>query len=274
VWDTVQLAANGAIFVLLGEQIPVILAGARETVRHTGHSEPWWLAVYVLAIVCALAALRFAWVWTSLRITWFRARQRGRPRPKTSTRLVLAMSLAGVRGAITLAGILTLPLTLDDGAPFPARDLAIFLAAGVIVVTLLAATFALPPLLRGLELPPEPQTQAQEDRVRLAAAEAAIRAIEAAQHQLAEGRADADLYADAAGRVMELYRHRIDRGAVDEAGAALRRRTDEIERRLRVAGLRAEREAIIGATRAGDLPEDALRRLTREIDLLEARYSA
>ena len=65
------------------------------------------------------------------------------------------MSLAGVRGAITLAGILTLPLALDDGTPFPARDLAIFLAAGVIVVTLLAATFALPPILRGLELPPQ-----------------------------------------------------------------------------------------------------------------------
>jgi CPA1 family monovalent cation:H+ antiporter len=273
VWDTVQLTANGAIFVLLGEQIPVIVAGAGDTVRHTGHAEPWWLGVYVLAIVAALAALRFGWVWASLRVNWFRAQRRGLPRPKTSPRLVLAMSLAGVRGAITLAGILTLPLALADGTPFPARDLAIFLAAGVIVVTLLAATFALPPILRGLELPPEPEVQTQEELVRLAAAEAAIRAIEAAQHKLAEGRSDADLYADAAGRVMELYRHRIDGRALDEEGTALRRRTEEIERTLRIAGLRAERNAIIMATRAGDLPEDALRRLTREIDLLEARYS-
>jgi CPA1 family monovalent cation:H+ antiporter len=273
VWDTVQLTANGAIFVLLGEQLPTILAGAAETVRHTGHAEPWWLGVYVLAIVCALAALRFAWVWASLRINWFRARRRGLPRPKTSSRLVLAMSLAGVRGAITLAGILTLPLALRDGTPFPARDLAIFLAAGVIIVTLLAATFALPPLLRGLQLPPEPEIQAQEETARLAAAEAAIRAIEATQHEMAKGRADADVNADAAGRVMELYRHRIDGRGLDEESAALRRRTAEIERKLRIAGLRAERNAIITATRAGDLSEDALRRLTREIDLLEARYS-
>jgi CPA1 family monovalent cation:H+ antiporter len=273
VWDTVQLAANGAIFVLLGEQMPTILAGATETVRLTGHAQPWWLGVYVLVIVCALAALRFAWVWTSLRLNWFRAQRRGERRPKTSKRLVLAMSLAGVRGAITLAGILTLPLALNDGTPFPARDLAIFLAAGVIVVTLVGATFALPPILRGLELPPQPEIQAREEAVRLAAAEAAIRAVEAAQHELAEGRPDADLYADAAGRVMELYRHRIDGRALDEESAALRRRGEEIERRLRIAGLRAERNAIIAATRAGDLPEDALRRLTREIDLLEARYS-
>jgi CPA1 family monovalent cation:H+ antiporter len=273
VWDTVQLAANGAIFVLLGEQIPTILAGAEETVRLTGHAEPWWLGIYVLAIVCALAVLRFAWVWGSLRLNWFRARRRGLPRPKTSRRLVLAMSLAGVRGAITLAGILTLPLALNDGTPFPARDLAIFLAAGVIVVTLLAATFALPPLLHGLQLPPQPETQAKEETVRVAAAEAAIRAIEAAQHRLAEGRADADLYAEAAGRVMELYRQRIDGRAQDEESAAERRRSEEVERKLRIAGLRAERDAITTATRAGDLSEDTLRRLTREIDLLEARYS-
>jgi CPA1 family monovalent cation:H+ antiporter len=131
----------------------------------------------------------------------------------------------------------------------------------------------LPPILHWLELPPQPEIQAQEDAVRLAAAEAAIRAIEAMQHELARGRPDADIYADAAGRVMELYRHRIDGQALDEESAAQRRRSEEIERKLRIAGLRAERNAITAATRAGDLSEDALRRLTREIDLLEARYS-
>src|SRR5690606_4484631 len=127
----------------------------------------------------------------------------------------LAMSLAGVRGAITLAGVLTLPLAMNDGSPFPARDLAIFLAAGVIVVTLLVATFALPPILRQLELPPEPDVQSRIDAVRLTAAEAAIREIERVQHQLAEGRPDAHLFADAAARVMELYRLRIEGRPLD-----------------------------------------------------------
>jgi CPA1 family monovalent cation:H+ antiporter len=274
VWDTVQFAANGAIFVLLGEQMPTIVAGAAQTVKLTGHAEPWWLGVYVLVIVGALAALRFAWVWTSLRLTWFRAKLRGAPRPKTSKRLVLAMSLAGVRGAITLAGVLTLPLAMNDGSPFPARDLAIFLAAGVIVVTLLVATFALPPILRQLELPPEPDDQSRIDAVRLTAAEAAIREIERVQHQLAEGRPDAHLFADAAGRVMELYRLRIEGRPLDTESADERRRTEEIERQLRLAGLRAERDVIFSASRTGELQEEATRRLVRELDLLEARYGA
>jgi CPA1 family monovalent cation:H+ antiporter len=120
VWDTVQFAANGVIFVLLGEQLPGIVAGASKTVLLTGHHEPWWLAVYVLMINVGLAALRFAWVWTSLRWTLFRAARRGERPLKTGWRLVMAMSLAGVRGAITLAGVLTLPFTLNDGAAFPA----------------------------------------------------------------------------------------------------------------------------------------------------------
>jgi hypothetical protein len=140
---------------------------------------------------------------------------------------------------------MTLPLTLNDGSAFPARDLAIFLAAGVIIVSLIAASLRLPHLLRGLKLPPEPSHQEDEDRARVAAAEAAIQAIEQAQHDMGEGRGDTDLYADAGARIMELYRQRIDgRSKTGEEGA-LARRIDEIERRLRLAGLRAERAELI-----------------------------
>jgi NhaP-type Na+/H+ or K+/H+ antiporter len=72
---------------------------------------------------------------------------RGEQRRSPGWRLIAATSLAGVRGAITLAGILTLPLALLDGTPFPGRDLAIFLAAGVIIVSMTAASLGLPFLL-------------------------------------------------------------------------------------------------------------------------------
>ena len=241
VWDTVQFAANGIIFVLLGEQLPVIAAGAARVVRDTGHHDPAWLALYVLAINAALAALRFLWVWTSLRFTLFKATRKGQPVTPPSWRLVAATSLAGVRGAITLAGVLTLPLAMSDGAAFPARDLAIFLAAGVIILSLIAASIGLPYLLKGLELPPDPSHQQEEDRVRVAAAEAAIQAVERAQHDMGEGRADIDLYADAGARIMELYRERIDGRSKTGEERDLARRIDEIERKLRLAGLRAER---------------------------------
>lgn len=274
VWDTVQFVANGVIFVLLGEQMPGLLLKADETVRATGHTEWWWLGVYILVISVALGATRFIWVWTSLRFTIFRSARRGEPRPPVSRRLVAAMSLAGVRGAVTLAGVLTLPLALNDGSPFPARDLAIFLAAGVIVVSLLVASVGLPRMLKGLDLPPEPSRLQELDAARIAAAEAAILAIEATQHRLAEGRADADLYAEASARVMQSYRDRILARQRSPEAAEEDRRFDQIERQLRLAGLKAERAEIFRRARARELPEEHARKLVRELDLLEARYAA
>lgn len=272
VWDMIQFAANGVIFVLLGEQMPGILAGAVEAVKTTGHREPWLLAFYVLAISLALAVLRFVWVWVSLKLTMFRAARRGKPAPQVSWRIVAATSLAGVRGAITLAGVLTLPFALNDGTPFPARDLAIFLAAGVIVVSLIVASVALPPLLKDLKLPPEDFDQEEIDNARGKAAKIAIQAIERTQHELASGRSDVDLYAEASLRVMEIYRQRIEGRPQNVEGTFHGRRLEAIERKLRVAGLKAERGELYRLLRQRELNEEAARRLIREIDLLETRY--
>ncbi|CAM5761235.1 Na+/H+ antiporter [Labrys miyagiensis] len=273
VWDMVQFTANGIIFVLLGEQLPQIVAGATQVVRDTGHHEPVWLVVYVVAINVALASLRLLWVWTSLRFTLFRAARRGKSIVAPSWRLIVAASLAGVRGTITLAGVLTLPLAMNDGSAFPARELAIFLAAGVIIVSLFAASIGLPRLLKGLELPPEPSHQEEEDRARIAAAEAAIKAIERMQHDMGQGRPDADLYVDTATRIMDFYRQRIDGRSKTGEEADLVRRIEEIERKLRQAGLRAERDELHRIVRARKLADDTARKLVRELDLLEARLS-
>src|SRR5690606_16493316 len=118
--------------------------------------------------------------------------------------LTMAMSLAGVRGAITLAGVLTLPLTLADGTPFPARDLAIFLAAMVIIISLIAASIGLPRLLRNLEVPPETERQHQQELAEAAAREAASRGIQQALHELTQAhpQEDPSLFTEVAGRVM------------------------------------------------------------------------
>ncbi|MDH6229569.1 Na+/H+ antiporter [Mesorhizobium soli] len=273
VWDTVQFATNGIIFVLFGEQLPTIAARAADVVRETGHHEPVWLLIYVIVINAALAALRFVWVWTALKFTMFRIRRRGQSMAAPGWRLVAATSLAGVRGAITLAGVLTLPLTTYDGSPFPARDLAIFLAAGVIIMSLVAASIGLPRVLRGLRLPPAPELDAKEVRARVAAAEAAIHAIEKCQHDMGKGRADADVYADAGARVMDIYRRRIDGFSKTGKEADLARHVGTIERELRLTGLRAERDEISRLARGGKISDEPARKLVREIDLLEARIS-
>jgi CPA1 family monovalent cation:H+ antiporter len=273
VWDTIQFALNGIIFVLLGEQLPGILAGAKETVLLTGHHGPEWLGLYVVAIVAGLAVLRFGWVWISLRLTLFRHRHRdGATLHSPDWRLVAAMSLAGVRGAITLAGVLTVPLALTDGTPFPARDLAIFLAAGVIIVSLILASVALPILLNGLTMPAEPSLLAEEDAARIAAAEAAISAIERSQHELAERDGNADFYAAAGTRVMDLYRERIESRSGSVKASKEARLQDQLERTFRLTAIKAERAAVVQRVRDRHVGSATAQKLIRELDLLEARY--
>lgn len=271
VWDTLQFALNGIIFVLLGEQLPGILAAAKQTVLLTNHTNPLWLGIYVMAIMLALATLRFAWVWLSFRLTLFRARD-DIPYRRPDWRLLAAMSFAGVRGAITLAGVLTIPLTLTDGTAFPARDLAIFLAAGVIIVSLILASIGLPLLLRGLTMPTEPSKQAEEDAARVAAAQAAISAIENVQHKLAEGRTDVDIYAAAGARIMDLYRERIDSRIQQSGDTHETRKYAVVERDLRLAGLKAERDAIFLMARRRSIGSEVAQKLIRELDLLEVRF--
>lgn len=271
VWDTVRFALNGVMFVLLGEQLPGIFSGAVEVVRESHHEDPWWLAVYVLAINLGLAVLRFLWVWASVRFSVFLARVRGAAvGEQPGWRTIAAMSVAGVRGAITMAGVLTLPLTMGDGTPFPARDLTIFLASGVIIFSLLAASFLLPPLLASLEAPAEPAHEVEIDRARAAAAQAAIRAIEQARLGFEGGQTDPDLQAEATARAIDLYRRRVE-GQTTNENAARIRRGDEIERILRLAGLRAERDTYFALARAHELSDANSRKLVREIDLFEER---
>ena len=273
VWDTLQMMANGSIFVLLGEQIPALVAAAPRTVLSTGHGNPWWLLIYMVVVISALGALRFAWVWASLKITIIGARRSGRAPPWSGWRVVMVTSLAGVRGAVTLAGVLTLPTALGTGEPFPTRELAILLAAGVIVLSLVVATLGLPPTLRGLELPAEPTHWASENRARAAAAEGAVLAIEAAQREGDEGSAERHRSAAAATRINDLYRQRIGRhGDTGGDTPARRGKDDDIERRLRLVGLRAEREAVLRFGREHGLADLTLRKMVRELDLQEARW--
>ena len=264
VWDMVQFAANGSIFVLLGEQLPALVLAAPQTALDTAHASAWWLAWDALWIALALAALRFVWVWLSLKFR-FRRTASGTA-PAADWRVVLVASLAGVRGAVTMAAVLTLPLVTAVGAPFPARDVAILLAAGVIVLSLLLATTALPHALRSLTLPREPKQRAAEDGAGRSAAKAAVLAIRAALED--EEHDDAAAVAE---RIVAPYRQRIGHLAVGQGGAPRVAREDT-ERRLRLVGLRAERAELLRYGREHGVSELTLRRLVREIDLQETRH--
>jgi CPA1 family monovalent cation:H+ antiporter len=272
VWDVMQFALNGIVFVLLGEQLPTILHGAATSVEETGHMNRWWLAVYAFSISFGLILLRFLWVWFSLRITLFKAHFRGEKFIRPHWRLVLASSLAGARGAITLAGVMTLPLLMPDGTPFPQRELAIFLATSVILLSLVMASIGLPHVLQGIELPEQSSTRQEEDEARHTAAQAAISAIHKTHQNRVPDDFDNDVLANSLSHVLGLYQHRLDSRKADDERGETARKADDIERELRLAGLQGEREAVFGMARQGIISDQTARKLLREIDLMEARY--
>src|SRR5690625_1424697 len=118
-WDTIQFTLNGMIFVLLGEQLPNIFTGAIKIVEQTGHHNPWWLVVYAIVILAALILLRFLWITSAVFVS-----KAVRPNLfdiNVSIRWIhiWVMSLAGARGALSLAGVMALPLVLPDNTAFP-----------------------------------------------------------------------------------------------------------------------------------------------------------
>lgn len=279
VWDTVQATLNGVIFVLLGEQLPDLLADLPEAAEATGAGGALRLCGYLAAITLTLVALRFFWVWAAMHLTIIRRTRQGKQSRRPPTRLLAITATAGVRGAITLAGILTLPEIARDGVAFPARNVAIFLAFGVIVFSLLFAAIGLPLLTRGLEadLPEGVAATAltrahSEANARVAAAEAALRRLEqliaepAATVEAASARAEAGMH------LLEAYRRRLDYGDPHESETEAKRVADA-ERQLRLQALAAERDELYRLRHARSIDDDVHRALIREVDLMEASLS-
>jgi NhaP-type Na+/H+ or K+/H+ antiporter len=215
--------------------------------------------------------LRFVWVWVSLRLTILNQRRLGQQVFKPRMRLILATSFAGVRGALTMAGVMTLPLALADGSPFPGRQLAILLASAVIVVSLLLASVALPRLLRGLEVPPEADAVQEEDRARHAAVSAAVEAVERAGRAHADG-PDAELHENACGTVVRPVPQPAAHHPAGQRRRPRRPAARQAEREYRLTALRAERDTILDLGREREISDETARKLLREIDLVEARY--
>ncbi len=272
VWNMVEFVFNGIIFLLLGQQLPSILGGARTDLQQAGGSALWQLPLYVLAITLGLILLRFVWVWVSLRLSYLWARLHRRERPRAGVRLIWVTALSGVRGAITLAGVLSLPPLLHDGSGFPARDLLIFLATGVILTTLLAGSVGLPLLIRGLQLPAETAHVREERMARARTAQAALQAVDRRVEELGEG-AGASVVAQVAevgARVSADYQQRIEAAGEDDGeGPQQARRLAGIERELRLAALRAEREELQRLRRTQRVDDAVLHTMTRELDLAE-----
>lgn len=269
-WAMIEFTFNGLVFVLLGQQLPAIF---HATIGDAYGAASWAgvarLGAYALTLLLALILLRFAWGWVAVRVVNLHASRHGHGGKPPRRRLLVAMSLAGVRGAVTLAGVLSIPLLLSDGQPFPGRDLMIFLAAAVILLSLLFAAIGLPYLLKGLEITEDSEVE-EERLARVTAAEAAIRAIEAEAAKLYSSDDEGAVVPSlVAGVVIGLYQRRLQQLG-EGAEAAETPREAHIEHHLRLVGLRAERAAIRKLRWARKIDNGVQEKVLHEVDLREA----
>lgn len=273
-----EFVFNGMSFILLGLQLPGILDLAHADARAAGNVPVWYLFAYIGAITAALILLRFFWVWFNLHLRSFaslifgrQAQQNSKPSPY-NMRLIAITSLSGVRGAITMAAIMALPLHMPDGSPFPARDLMIFLATGVILYSLIGASLSLPFLVRGLNMDKAQQRRKRELRyARRRVAEAAIASIEKLQERMSKdlSEEDAELLHEVASSLLATYRHRMDPEDDSPQVQYMARRFRQFEREMRMSILHAERAEIRRLRSERRIDDNMYYQLMSQIDLAE-----
>lgn len=274
-WAMIEFVFNGMVFIMLGLQLPHIFGRALVDAHHTSNMLVGKMLGYVLLMMAALYAIRFLWVWL---LRWFasrRAARQGLSGTMAGLRTIAVMTVGGVRGAVTLAGVLSIPVALGDGTPLAGRDTAIFIASGVILGSLLVAVIGLPLLLRGVRS--TRNTLAEEERAaRAAAAQAAIRAIDSAHNAIAVDldEAGSARCADVSARVMDQYRRRLtafsDGSATPRAEA---KQAEAMELQMRIAAVRAERSMLYRMRSQQRITDETLTKLIREIDLQETALS-
>ncbi|MFJ7729147.1 Na+/H+ antiporter [Neobacillus sp. NPDC097160] len=168
-WTVLIYILNGLVFVLLGLQVPSV---TNEIFKNPLFNN-WEVSKYIMIITAALLLLRFLWITAAWQ--WGRLFKKNIQMP--SKKAIGIITISGVRGAVTLAGAFTIPYVLADGSPFPDRALIIFIAAGVILVTLIVASIFLPILARTEKGNTEDLREEMERSAMLRTIDAAIRSI-------------------------------------------------------------------------------------------------
>ncbi len=260
-WDLFIYLVEGMVFLVTGLQARALTAGIHGYSLHE--------LVLSALVVCAVVIIaRFVWMYPAIYVPRLVSPALAKRDPSPPWRFVFVLAFTGVRGIVSLAAALAIPLTIQGGADFPQRDLILFLTFSVVLVTLVGQGLLLPAVIRAMGLAnagalEHDAERAQEYAVRQQAVQAALARLEA----LAQERAlPAAVLDPLRARHNERLRHAQHRGDGDAAHRALLEAHDEIEFLL----IEAEREQINDIYRLGDLKDEVRRRIERELDLREA----
>jgi monovalent cation/hydrogen antiporter len=259
VWEILVFMVNAFLFALLGLQF-------QELVNSLDGYSAATLIGYGALVGATVIVLRILWVFPNTYVPRFLFPKLRARDPYPPWQYPMLVSWMGMRGAVSLAAALALPLETDAGAPFPARDLIIFLTFCVILVTLVFQGLTLPALIRALRVEDDGGAEREELKARKHAAKAAIARIDdlAAEEWVREQTAD---------RMRALYDYRLRRFAArfdDGDDGALEQQSMSYQR-LRREALDAERAAVFDLRNRGIINDEVMNRVVRDLDLEDTR---
>jgi len=262
VWDALNFILNGIVFVLIGLQLPYVLAGIR------GAYGLRTLIEYGAIFSVILIALRMIWVFPAVKIASSIRRWTGHMEKQPQPREIFVIGWTGMRGVLALAAAISVPVMLASGAPFASRNLIVFLAFCVILVTLVVQGLTLPSLIRILGLAGATGMSEEEVEARRIALEEAISYLEEGRKQRG------DAFFHAFDDLLDRYEHRLALVKTGHDENSEKNGTGTYRQVIEVAegAVRAERRAIIRLRDEGRISDDVLRTMERELDLEESRY--
>jgi Na+/H+ antiporter len=262
VWESLTFVLNGLVFMLIGLQLPFVLAGIREYSFRQ-------LVQYGVLFSGILILLRLIWIYPGAYLAnLIRRRLLHQNVKRPPARQVFVVGWTGMRGVLALAAALSLPETLADGSPFPQRNLIVFLTFCVILVTLVLQGLTLPPLIRALGLAGATGHKDEEDEARQAMIQAALAQLEQAR------RKDGDEFAAIYDEIEQRYRHRLTNlTGQDDQGVAANRHAYARYLELSRSLLDAERQTALKLRGASRINDEVLRKIEHELDLTETKLS-
>lgn len=263
VWEILQFLLNSALFFLVGLQLPGVIEG----IDSIGTAE---LLADAALVAGTVIVVRLVCVFPFIHLP---AAGLGRVRdgePPPPWRWTLVVGWTGMRGAVSLAAALALPFVTDAGGGFPNRDLIIFLTFSVILATLLLQGLSLPALLNRLRICDTDDTlQREEDEARARATQAALDRLDELEREDWVRESTAERLRRSYGYRSRRYAARIgDGGELDSADYEAR---SEAFQRLTRELLEAQRATVIEMRDRGEINDDVLRVIERELDLEDAR---
>ncbi len=264
VWGTVVFLVNALVFLLIGLQLPRILAGLR---GYPAEALLGWCAAVALTVI----GVRVIWMYPAALLPHMLSKTIREREPRPHWRSITVVAWTGLRGVVSLAAAFALPLETDSGLPFPYRSLVLLLTFAVIVATLLLQGMTLCRLIRWLKLPEDHSSESEQLGARILATERALdRMSELEKAQAAPPAVLARVRGFFEDRLTYLRAQReIEEGVGDRA---LPEGFQTIaEQRLWWELARTERQTIVALRRERKIGDEAMREIEREIDLLEGR---